>query len=58
MLTKGDTTIRITPSDGKRTSKGSVMIGNEEPQSIVALQRDAGVYIPLDQAMQLLKSAA
>jgi hypothetical protein len=34
------------------------MIGNEEPQSIVALQRDAGVYIPLDQAMQLLKSAA
>jgi dipeptidase len=58
LLTKGDTTIRITPSDGKRTSKGSVMIGNEEPQSIVALQRDAGVYIPLDQAMQLLKSAA
>ena len=57
LLTKADAAIRISPSDGKRTSKGSVTIGEEEPQSIVALQRAAGIFIPLDQAMQLLKGA-
>lgn len=57
LLTKADAAIRIAPSDGKRTSQGSVTIGEEEPQSIVALQRAAGIFIPLDQAMQLLKGA-
>ena len=53
-LNKGGEVIRLEPSDGKRTSNG-LLIANDETIEIKAYNADAGVYIPLDIAVEYIR---
>ncbi len=55
LLKKGETALTITPSDGMRTSKGSLAGKDIETQEINAVKRDGKIYISLDTAMSFLK---
>ena len=53
-LTNGKDEIVIRPSDGKRTSKGSISDGNNDTE-ISAVKSDNGIFINLDDAKKFLK---
>jgi len=55
LLTGEGTTIRIIPSDGRRTAKGSLTISGGESQEVKAIQRNGRIYIAFDTAMEYLK---
>ena len=54
-LSNGDESLRIIPTDGKRTSTGTLVKNDEEIQ-VAAVSRDDGIYLSLDTAIEYLKT--
>ena len=54
ILTREGSTLTITPSDGKRTSTGSIATDDGET-AVTAFDRDGALYLALDTAREYLK---